>query len=150
MSKMSERFFAKVDKTGPDGCWNWTAGLLSSGYGKFSVRNRAVGAHRVSWELANGPIPKGMWVLHRCDNRMCVNPDHLFLGTSSDNIRDMDAKGRRVILTGEAHHRSKLKAEQVREIRSSQEPITNLANRYGVNWITVYDAKIGKTWKDLP
>lgn len=87
------RFWSKVRKG--DGCWEWQAKRFDNGYGSFAVsRNKNQGAHRVAWELTNGPIPAGMSVLHHCDNRPCVRPDHLFLGTQLDNMRDMLAKGR--------------------------------------------------------
>lgn len=90
------RFWAKVDRT--DDCWTWTAATTGSGYGRFGHQNARggwVAAHRFAYELANGPIPDGMFVCHKCDNPPCVNPSHLFLGTHQDNMRDMDAKGRR-------------------------------------------------------
>lgn len=85
------RFWSKVSKS--EGCWEWTA-ALRSGYGVFYADGRLHRAHRVSWEIANGPIAEGLLVCHRCDNRRCVRPDHLFLGTSTDNNRDMTEKGR--------------------------------------------------------
>jgi hypothetical protein len=96
---LEERFWEKVAKG--DGCWLWTASLGSTGYGQICVRDekgqyRQTKAHRVSWILTNGPIPGGLQVLHKCDNPPCVNPDHLFLGTAIDNMRDMAAKGRHV------------------------------------------------------
>lgn len=76
----------------PSGCWEWSGGRNPvSGYGQTPEN---VAAHRVAWEIANGPIPDGQWVLHKCDNRPCCNPDHLMLGTQADNIADMKAKGR--------------------------------------------------------
>ena len=87
-----DRFFQKVNKTGF--CWEWLAGKDKDGYGKIKIRGKTLQAHRVSWGIHNGPIPEGIGVLHRCDNPSCVNPLHLFLGTTLDNMRDRDAKGR--------------------------------------------------------
>lgn len=87
-----DRFWMKVNKT--DGCWLWTAATFAYGYGIFRVDGRNQYAHRVAWELTNGPIPDGLSCLHRCDVPGCVNPDHLFLGTQGDNARDRNAKGR--------------------------------------------------------
>lgn len=92
-SLATDRFWSKVDQSGD--CWEWTAAANRQGYGKFKARSYVlVPAHRHSWELANGPIPAGMYVCHRCDNPRCVRPDHLFLGTHQDNVTDMMAKGR--------------------------------------------------------
>lgn len=92
------RFWEKVEKT--DGCWNWTACVLkgykgfTGGYGLFGIGGKSFLVHRLSWEINNGRIPDGLCVLHTCDNRKCVNPEHLFLGTRGDNARDMVLKGR--------------------------------------------------------
>lgn len=91
---LKERFLSKVNKSGPKGCWIWT-GCLSVGYGLFYNKGQWK-AHRVSWELHKGKIPHGLWVLHKCDNPPCVNPDHLFLGTQSENMKDAYLKGRLV------------------------------------------------------
>lgn len=92
---VESRFFAKVDKSGD--CWLWTGVRVSKGYGALKIGGRhgkMVSAHRIAWELNNGKIPPGMHVCHRCDNPPCVRPDHLFLGSPSDNARDMIRKGR--------------------------------------------------------
>ena len=92
---LAPRFWAKVDKSGD--CWEWRGGMHRiHGYGSVWVAERGgmVHAHRVAWQLTNGEIPKGLHVLHRCDNRIYVRPDHLFLGTHQDNMRDMRLKGR--------------------------------------------------------
>lgn len=90
-----ERFWASVNRGGENDCWIWTGAARPTGYGICRWRQRPDGAHRVSWEMANGrAVPDGMYVLHRCDNPQCVNPRHLFVGTHSDNMRDMLAKGR--------------------------------------------------------
>lgn len=132
-SSLAERFWSKVsivkDRTS---CWVWTAGFFRSrsgkSYGCFSVGSRTDGTrrmafcHHVSWELTNGSIPKGTKVLHRCDNQACVRPDHLFLGTQKDNVRDMTAKGRKRPAAGERHGSARLIAKQVSEIRKRYRP----------------------------
>lgn len=108
-TEISVRFWPKVDKDGPipehrpelGPCWVWTAGRFPDGYGQFAVERIPRHAHRLSWAMANGPIADGLLVLHHCDNRPCVNPGHLFLGTHKDNMRDMVAKGRAA--SGERH-----------------------------------------------
>ena len=91
---INTRFWEKVYKSA---CWNWTGSLNEKGYGLFRIggrKGKAEKAHRVSWEMFNGPIPENLHVLHLCDNRKCVNPEHLFLGTHQDNMKDMMTKGR--------------------------------------------------------
>lgn len=121
-----DRFWPKVNKNGsvpehcPElgACWEWTATKLPGGYGNFSsaiTSHKEVRAHRFSYELAYGPIPKGLNVLHRCDNPACVNPDHLFLGTHKDNADDMVSKGRNA--KGEMLPQHKLTESDVLYIR---------------------------------
>lgn len=93
---LADRFWQKVEKAGESECWEWVGTIDRGGYGRIQVEDRLESAHRVSWMLARGAIPHGLWVLHQCDNRKCVNVAHLFLGTRTDNVRDMYAKGRGV------------------------------------------------------
>lgn len=108
-------FWLKVNKT--DGCWNWSACRDKQGYGEFRFKMKKYKAHRFSWKVSFGDIPKGILVCHKCDNPSCVNPQHLFLGTQLDNIRDMVAKGRGFNRSGENNGMHKLSLVQVREIK---------------------------------
>jgi hypothetical protein len=135
------RFWAKVKKT--PYCWLWTAGTIR-GYGHFSMgrvdgKSKAIYAHRLSWIIANGPIPHGLFVLHNCpsgDNPLCVNPAHLFLGTQPDNLADARAKGRLV----DGTHLIKLSDDDLATIRREYVPRKNgklLAARYRVTLVTI-------------
>jgi|SRR3990167_3926055 len=114
---IEQRFWKYVKKTA--GCWERIGLKRPDGYGRFSINSIHIRAHRFSWELHNGPIPEGMCVLHRCDNRPCIRNSHLWLGTHSDNTRDMDKKGRRVPnpRRGENHPSAKLTEFAVKPIR---------------------------------
>lgn len=111
-----ERFWSNVDRSGD--CWLWTGGCSDTGYGSIEWNARVALAHRVSYELSIGPIPDGLFVLHRCDVRACVRPEHLFLGTHLDNMRDCKAKGRH---RNGARRGWILTVAQIREIRARAE-----------------------------
>lgn len=106
---VSVRLAARLDVSGgPDSCWEYQAARSPRGYGTIGVMGKTRRAHRVAWELANGPIPEGLLVCHHCDNPPCCNPAHLFLGTDKDNVADMRAKGRGRALSGEEWRRVNL------------------------------------------
>lgn len=142
-----ERFWPKVQKT--DGCWEWIGARQGpNGYGNFYYNGQAGTAHRYSYQLHYGPIPDGLQVLHTCDNRPCVRPDHLFAGSHVDNMRDMLRKGREA--NGERSGSRKITAVIARAIwacHATGEPLDDIAARYGVSVTTVSVIGNGKTWK---
>ena len=160
--KTVRRFWAKVQKT-PD-CWLWTASKRHKGYGAFCWYNKdgkyvQGGAHRFAYQLLVGPIPTGMFVLHKCDTPACVNPEHLFIGTSQDNVDDMMRKGRHVAggtytygeyKRGMQHWNSKLTPEAVRDIRDSYHgrgiSMQKIADTYGVAISCVSKVVNKKLW----
>lgn len=130
-------------------CWTWTAGKISAGYGSFSVDGKETRAHRYSYELYVGKIPKGLLVRHRCDNPACVNPEHLLLGTDKDNAKDRCRRGRGN--EGEKQGNSVLKTFQVIEIFKSKESKSSnyLAQKYKISPTTIFDIWSGRTWSHL-
>ena len=126
---VTPRFWSKVQKAGPDDCWEWVAGKGGRGYGMFWLDGKQVKAHRVAWMLENGPIPPGKGyhgtcVLHSCDNPPCVNPAHLFIGSNAVNQADMRAKGREV-------NSSELRAVRLL-FRGKDQTITEWAAELGI------------------
>ena len=139
----------------PSGCHEWTGYCHPTrGYGQIGLGVRSAGigeTHRVAYELAHGPIPPGMFVCHRCDNPPCVNPDHLFLGTHTDNMRDMVTKGRGSGARGLRNHNARLTDEQVQEIRAQYVPGVNaskIARRFGISRQYVRELAQGK-WRKV-
>lgn len=137
-----EKFFEKSSD-----CWIWKGANKGKRlpYGMFTFRlYKNILAHRASWIIYNGEIPKDLLVLHKCDVASCVNPDHLFLGTHLDNERDKMSKGR--------HKGEKLDPEKVREIKSLfaiDYGDMKIARKFNVSYQTIYSIKKGRTWKDI-
>jgi hypothetical protein len=144
-----ERFQDKVYADPNSGCHIWTAALGSSGYGHFGMNGKVLDAHRVAYEFFNGPIPDGKSVLHSCDVKCCVNPHHLFLGTQTENLRDMTEKGRRSCGRGEGHGSAKLTAQQIKEIISNSRTHREIAVFYGVGKSTIGAIKMRKIWRTV-
>lgn len=146
-----QRFWDKVNKNGPihpvhGGCWIWTAYKTPLGYGAFCLAGKIL-SHRLSWEYANGPIPVGMFVLHKCDVRSCVNPEHLFLGTQKDNMADRNAKGR--YAKGETHKQTKLTNADVLAIRADTRTSRVVAREYSVSHQNINHIRSRKGWTHL-
>lgn len=149
---MDERFWRKVRKT--RSCWVWIGARNDKSYGHLRVDGKDMYAHRWSWILANGAIPDGLLVLHKCDRRWCVKPDHLFLGTHKDNSADMWAKGRGVggSVRGENHHCAKLNDEMVRQIREAYEKGStqvDLSKRFNVAQTNISRIVKRRAWKHV-
>ena len=130
-----------------DVCWPWTRLPSGVNYGNFTFRRQPFRAHRVMWEGVHGSIPDGLFVCHRCDNPPCCNPNHLFLGTNAENIADATNKGR--VYHGEAHKKTKLTADKVREMRASLETNVVLALHYGVHETHIGRIRSGKAWRHV-
>jgi hypothetical protein len=142
---LPERFNAKWCAEPVSGCWRWSGGIQTRGYGMICIDGKMELAHRVAWRLFRGELPIGLCVLHKCDVRSCVNPEHLFLGTVQDNQSDAVQKGR--IRNGEAHYNAKLTQSQVLEIRASTESSPKIAQRFGISPRAVRHLRKRETWK---
>lgn len=151
MAALSARIEALSIPEPNSGCWLWLAQLNHLGYGKIMVSPRKMSAHRASWMAFRGSIPEGAMVLHTCDNRSCVNPDHLFLGDQSANMIDMWRKKRHPGggAKGAECQWSKLSENDVLAIRRSTSPITEIMRAFGVSRSYAYALRSGKTWRHL-
>lgn len=154
---VEDRLWSRVDKNGPTvrgigtPCWIWKGGKNApNGYGQISYRGKVTGTHRVSLILSGVGVPDDALVLHRCDVRTCVNPDHLFVGTVQDNSDDKVAKGRHVYFQGGARGMAKLNDESVREIRRLYAgggwTVVALGERFGVSFSSISRVILRRNW----
>lgn len=149
LKELMDRFYQKFDRT-ENGCWEWHASMLPNGYGAIQYHRQKTGAHRVSWIIHYGEIPSGLFICHKCDNKKCVNPEHLFLGTAKDNARDRANKGRSFRPIGELNSQIKMigsrRTEALREFRISLETVDVVAKKHGVStaWFYKQDVRRGK------
>lgn len=143
---LEQRFFSRFAKL-KNGCWQWRAHTDKDGYGVLPGDSKNTRAHRFSYEFHKGKIPDGMVVCHSCDNPGCVNPEHLFTGTTKDNAQDALKKQRHYV--GEKNGRSKLTEQQVKNILVSPLNGPELAEMYGVDRATINSIKRRSTWKHL-
>ena len=153
------RFWSYVDRSGgPSACWPWTRFRGNKGYGLFGIKGgKAKRAHRHAYELTHGPIPKGLYACHHCDNPPCCNPAHIFIGTQKDNMQDAIHKNRRADRWSnhhpeETHPSARLTVDQVHDIRSAHTSGTTqsqLARQYNIAVMTVHNLVNRKTWKQI-
>lgn len=152
-----DRFWSKVERRQPNECWPWLGSRVLKSprgpeYGQFKLpHGRTTSAHRLSWQINYGAIPSGLFVCHRCDNPLCVNPTHLFLGTHKDNMADMKAKGSQAV--GERVGTSRLAAETVQSIRralAAGMTTREAAKAHGVSQTTSRLIGAGIRWSHLP
>lgn len=152
---VAERFWEKVNIGKPDECWNWIASVGSAGRGVFGVRGKHYVAPRMAWILTNGEIPEGMFICHTCDNGLCCNPNHLYVGTPSDNAKDREERGRGNRRIGQDDPKSKLTDDQVRFIKEHYKPFDKvysqfgLARMMGVSRSTIENIVHGICWKHV-
>lgn len=140
-----DRFWKYVKKT--KSCWDWL-GAKRQGYGAMNVQGKSKPVHRISWEMHYGGIPEGNLVLHKCDNRSCVNPDHLYLGNYQDNVDDMWNRNR-APRGQQRTNQSVLTDTKVRQIRQDTGSVRALAKKYGVSTTTIWAVRNRKIWKHL-
>jgi hypothetical protein len=149
-----ERFKMKTKLNEENGCIDWIASFGNDGYGRFSTKKQgSIRAHRYAYEQEFGTIPNGLFVLHRCDRCACVNVEHLFLGTTQDNMTDMVLKGRSKALRGHEHHNSKLIEKDVKKIKillSENVPRKEIQKIFNVGRSAIAKIATGITWKHIP
>ena len=150
--KYIDRFWTKVDKSGD--CWEWLGANNGTGYGHYWYKDKVWNTHRFSWIIKNGEIPAGLYICHHCDNRLCVNPEHLFLGTAKDNMQDASRKGRLINCggtKGENHGMSKLTKVEVLKIREyyPESTLKELAEKYDVIPMTIWRVVKRISWNHV-
>ena len=146
MKTVEERFWEKVRIT--PGCWEWTGATFAKGYGQFSVGHSInLRAHRFSWRLHHGTIPRGLYVCHKCDNPCCVRPSHLFLGNAKSNYEDARTKGRHAC--GTKIYRAKLNPNSVRRIRkmiARGDAVKGIARKFQIDPVAIRNIRQGRGW----
>jgi hypothetical protein len=143
---LADRFFEKTERN-TNGCLEWNSWLLPNGYGQFHKSGKTVLAHRVAWEIQNGEVPADMFILHKCDNRKCVDHTHLFLGTFNENMADMVSKDRHARGTRNGH--AKLTDAQVLEIRAAVGTHKSIGQKYAVTQGLVSMIRSGRIWRHI-
>ncbi len=155
---IEQRFWEKVDKSGD--CWVWTAAKRGNGYGAFKIDRKMHQAHRLAYEYTFGKIPEGLFACHKCDNRICVNPHHIFLGTNSDNMKDAWNKGRLVKIRNNDHFRGKINVnasltrEKVLYLKSlltnkGTKTVKQIAKEEGIKYSTMLAVSSGRYYKSV-
>ncbi len=143
LEELKQRLLSRIILTQTD-CWWYTGAKDSWGYGNLNYQGRQIGAHRASWLAHNGPITNGLHVLHTCDNRGCINPEHLYLGTHQDNMKDRDTRGNNY------SGMTRLTETEVREIKkllaTTGRTLEDIGNQFLVTKHAIYDIKSGRTW----
>lgn len=147
-----ERFLEKIIPEPNSGCWLWSAACNTKGYGTFSVGIKREGAHRISYRFFCGDIKKGLHVLHKCDVKCCVNPNHLFLGTNLDNMQDKMRKGRHVSSFGIKNGSARLDPDKIRIVRELHKKgfsERKIANQLNVSRGSIHSILSGRTWRQV-